>query len=136
MAFKDRVEAGRLLAEALAHLRGSDVVVLGLPRGGVPVAFEVARALDAPLDVIVVRKVGVPWQPELAMGAVGEDGASIVNAGVVRAAREPSAHRDAPRPRRVVGSWSSRRGVTAQRGDAVVEPAGGDIDDPYVRVGE
>jgi putative phosphoribosyl transferase len=84
--FSDRVEAGRRLALALEHLRGSDVVVLGLPRGGVPVAFEVARALDAPLDVIVVRKIGVPWQPELAMGAVGEDGALIVNTTVVRAA--------------------------------------------------
>jgi putative phosphoribosyl transferase len=85
--FNDRVEAGRRLAPALAHLRGDDVVVLGLPRGGVPVAYEVARALDAPLDVIVVRKIGVPWQPELAMGAVGEDGATIVNPAVVRTAR-------------------------------------------------
>ena len=85
MMFRDRVEAGRRLADELAHLRGADVVVLGLPRGGVPVAFEVARGLDAPLDVIVVRKVGVPWQPELAMGAVGEDKASIVNRQVVRA---------------------------------------------------
>lgn len=87
MIFRDRVDAGRQLALRLAHLRGEDVVVLGLPRGGVPVAFEVARALDAPLDVIVVRKVGVPWQPELAMGAVGEDGAMIVNSAVVRAAQ-------------------------------------------------
>jgi putative phosphoribosyl transferase len=74
------------LATELAHLRGTDAVVLGLPRGGVPVAFEVARALDAPLDVIVVRKVGVPWQPELAMGAVGEDGVTIANDEVVRMA--------------------------------------------------
>jgi putative phosphoribosyl transferase len=86
IAFKDRVGAGRRLAGALDHLRGTDLVVLGLPRGGVPVAFEVARALRAPLDVIVVRKVGVPWQPELAMGAVGEDGTSIVHTGVVRQA--------------------------------------------------
>jgi putative phosphoribosyl transferase len=85
--FIDRVEAGRRLAPALTHLRGDDVVVLGLPRGGVPVAFEVARALDAPLDVIVVRKIGVPWQPELAMGAVGEDGATIVNIAVVEMAQ-------------------------------------------------
>ncbi|HEV7898550.1 MAG TPA: phosphoribosyltransferase [Planosporangium sp.] len=87
MPFIDRVEAGRRLAPALTHLRGDDVVVLGLPRGGVPVAFEVARALDAPLDVIVVRKIGVPWQPELAMGAVGEDGATIVNIAVVEMAQ-------------------------------------------------
>jgi putative phosphoribosyl transferase len=85
--FRNRVAAGRLLARELTHLRGGDAVVLGLPRGGVPVAFEVAQALDAPLDVIVVRKVGVPWQPELAMGAVGEGGATVVNTSVVRTAR-------------------------------------------------
>jgi putative phosphoribosyl transferase len=78
VVFADRVEAGRLLAERLEHLRGQDVVVLGLPRGGVPVAFEVAEALGVPLDVIVVRKLGVPFQPELAMGAIGEGGASVL----------------------------------------------------------
>ncbi len=81
MRFRDRREAGRHLAEVLrrADLGGGDAVVLGLPRGGVPVAFEVARALDAPLDVIVVRKLGVPFQPELAMGAIGEGGVLVVN---------------------------------------------------------
>jgi predicted phosphoribosyltransferase len=64
-----------------------DPVVLGLPRGGVPVAAEVAQVLGAPLDVLVVRKVGVPWQPEVAMGAVGEEGATVRNPEVVRAAR-------------------------------------------------
>ncbi len=68
-----------------ATCRGADVVVLGLPRGGVPVAAEVARALAAPLDVIIVRKLGVPSQPELAMGAVGEDGVLVVNERVVQA---------------------------------------------------
>jgi putative phosphoribosyl transferase len=82
--FRDRTEAGRLLAPRLEHLRGQDVVVLGLPRGGVPVAAELARALGAPLDVIVVRKVGVPFQPELAMAAVGEGGVLVVNERVVR----------------------------------------------------
>lgn len=77
--FADRTEAGQLLAERLAHLRKEDAVVLGLPRGRVPVAFQVARALDAPLDVIVVRKLGVPSQPELAVGAVGESGVRVVN---------------------------------------------------------
>lgn len=72
--FFDRVDAGRRLALLLEHLRGQDVVVLGLPRGGVPVAFEVARHLGAPLDVIVVRKLGIPYQPEVAMGAIGEGG--------------------------------------------------------------
>ncbi len=87
MRFRDRIEAGQRLARRLAYLRGSDVVVLGLPRGGVPVAAEVARALDAPLDVIVVRKLGVPAQPELAMGAIGEDDTVVTNPGVLRAER-------------------------------------------------
>jgi putative phosphoribosyl transferase len=84
MPFANRRQAGKELAERLLDLRDDDIVVLGLPRGGVPVAFEVARALRAPLDVIVVRKVGVPTQPELAMGAIGEDGVRIVNDEVVR----------------------------------------------------
>jgi len=74
MVFADRADAGRRLAAMLAYLGDEPVVVLGLPRGGVPVAFEVCRALGAPLDVILVRKLGVPFQPELGMGAVGEDG--------------------------------------------------------------
>ena len=82
-AFADRADAGRQLAQRLQHLRGQDVVVLGLPRGGVPVAYEVAVALDAPLDVIVVRKLGVPSQPELAMGAIGEGEVRIVNGAVM-----------------------------------------------------
>lgn len=82
--FADRAAAGRALAEALAHLRGEDVLVLGLPRGGVPVAREVARRLDAPLDAVVVRKVGLPSQPELAMGAVGEGGVVVRNDGLLR----------------------------------------------------
>jgi predicted phosphoribosyltransferase len=81
--FADRNEAGRMLAYALRHYRGSpDVIVLGLPRGGVPVAFEVAQALEAPLDVFVVRKVSTPGWPELAMGAVASGGTSYVNPGV------------------------------------------------------
>lgn len=86
MVFADRVDAGRKLAARLAHLRDEPVVVLGLPRGGVPVAFEVATALGAPLDVIMVRKLGVPFQPELGMGAIGEDGARIINDEIVRVA--------------------------------------------------
>lgn len=77
--FHNRVDAGRRLAEVVlsAGLEGHRTVVLGLPRGGVPVAAEVATALHAPLDVIVVRKLGVPFQPELAMGAIGEDGVRV-----------------------------------------------------------
>ncbi|HVA07196.1 MAG TPA: phosphoribosyltransferase [Acidimicrobiales bacterium] len=84
MPFADRADAGRRLAMVLQRLKHDDVVVLGLPRGGVPVAFEVARALGAPLDVILVRKVGVPFQPELAMGAIGEDGVRILDPDVLR----------------------------------------------------
>ena len=85
--FEDRADAGRQLGLRLGHLRGQDAVVLGLPRGGVPVAFEVAAALDAPLDVIVVRKLGVPFEPELAMGAIGEDNASVLDQRVLSATR-------------------------------------------------
>lgn len=81
--FQDRSDAGRRLAARLVHLRGEDPIVLGLPRGGVPVAAEVARALGAPLDVIVVRKLGVPSHPELGMGAIGEDGVRVLNDDVV-----------------------------------------------------
>jgi len=70
MIFRDRFDAGRRLAERLQPWRGRDVLVLGLPRGGVPVAYEVARALDAPLDVAVARKLGAPGQPELGIGAI------------------------------------------------------------------
>ncbi|HEY3292459.1 MAG TPA: phosphoribosyltransferase [Candidatus Nanopelagicaceae bacterium] len=86
MIFHDRTTAGKLLAQRLSHLKGKNVVVLGLPRGGVPVAFEVARDLNAPLDVIVVRKLGVPFQPELAMGAIGEGEVVIRNEEVIRMA--------------------------------------------------
>ena len=89
MVFADRDEAGRRLAARLGHLRGEPVVVLGLPRGGVPVAFQVAQALGAPLDVIVVRKLGVPFQPELGMGAVGEDGVQVINPEVMQACGVP-----------------------------------------------
>lgn len=82
-AFVDRVDGGRCLAERLQHLRGRDVVVLGIPRGGVPVAAEVARSLGAPLDVVVVRKLGLPWQPELAMGAIGEGGYRVLDRDLV-----------------------------------------------------
>lgn len=86
VVFDDRADAGRQLAAALADLGEGPLVVLGLPRGGVIVAAEVARGLRAPLDVIVVRKLGVPDQPELAMGAIGEDGVIVVDEEIIRAA--------------------------------------------------
>ncbi|MCX5446287.1 phosphoribosyltransferase family protein [Streptomyces nigrescens] len=87
MLFTDRADAGHRLAEALRHLEGEDPVVLGLPRGGVPVAFQVARALHAPLDVIVVRKLGVPYQRELGFGAIGEGGVRVISDDIVRRGR-------------------------------------------------
>ncbi|KUH37113.1 MULTISPECIES: phosphoribosyltransferase family protein [Streptomyces] len=86
MRFTDRADAGRRLAAAVAAADPRDPVVLGLPRGGVPVAHRVAEALAAPLDVLVVRKLGVPSRPELGFGAIGEDGVRILNDAVVRAA--------------------------------------------------
>ena len=84
--FKDRAEAGRVLAGALGHLAGrDDVVVLALPRGGVPVAHEVARALGAPLDVFLARKLGVPGHRELAMGAVASGGVRVLHQAVIDA---------------------------------------------------
>ena len=83
--FRDRTVAGRLLAtELIRYADEPDVIVLGLPRGGVPVAYEVAMALHAPLDVFVVRKLGTPDQPELAMGAIATGGVRVINDEVVQ----------------------------------------------------
>ena len=85
MRFHNRMEAGQLLARRLLpYANRSDVLVLGLPRGGVPVAFEVARALRAPLDMLVVRKLGVPGQEELALGAIASGGSRVLNPEVVQ----------------------------------------------------
>jgi putative phosphoribosyl transferase len=84
--FRDRREAGSLLAAQLRHYAGrDDVIVLGLPRGGLPVAYEVARELDAPLDVFLVRKLGVPGQEELALGAIASGGTVVLNPRLVEA---------------------------------------------------
>ncbi|HEU0089093.1 MAG TPA: phosphoribosyltransferase family protein [Pseudonocardiaceae bacterium] len=84
--FLNRIDAGHQLGPRLQYLRGQDVVILGLPRGGVPVAKEVADALGAPVDVIMVRKLGVPFQPELAMGAIGEGGVRVLAQQTIRRA--------------------------------------------------
>jgi putative phosphoribosyl transferase len=90
MLFHDRSEAGRVLAAKLAdYADRPDVLVLGLPRGGVPVAFEVAQALHAPLDVFLVRKLGLPGHEELAMGAIASGGVRVLNEDVVRALDVP-----------------------------------------------
>ena len=86
LPFADRTQAGRLLGDALLGYRGrADLLVLALPRGGVPVAAEVARQLEAPLDLMLVRKLGVPTQPELAMGAIATGGAQVLNGDIIRA---------------------------------------------------
>ena len=94
--FFNRSEAGKFLAENLgAYVNRDDVIVLALPRGGVPVAAEVAKRLNAPLDVFVVRKLGVPEHPELAMGAIATGGVRVTNQGVVEALRIPAIVSDA-----------------------------------------
>ena len=94
--FRDRADAGRLLAERLSHYAGrDDVLVLGLPRGGVPVAAEVARALGASFDVFLVRKLGLPGQEELAMGAIASGGARVLNEELVETLGIPEALIDA-----------------------------------------
>ncbi|HEQ98916.1 MAG TPA: phosphoribosyltransferase [candidate division Zixibacteria bacterium] len=89
--FKDRTEAGLKLGESLKEtIEGDDTVVLGLPRGGVPVAYEVASILNAPLDVFMVRKLGVPGQEELAMGSIAQGGLTLLNEDIVRTMDIPS----------------------------------------------
>jgi putative phosphoribosyl transferase len=94
MRYANRADAGRRLARRLEHLRNAHVVVLGVPRGGVPVAFEVARRLAAPLDLAVVRKLRVPWQPELGFGALGEHGVHVLNQEVLRESGLSSVERE------------------------------------------
>jgi putative phosphoribosyl transferase len=90
--FRDRIEAGQLLAtRLLQYADRSDVLILALLRGGVPVAFEIARALRVPLDVLVVRKLGVPGHEELAMGAIGSGGGRVLNEEVIRSVGIPDA---------------------------------------------
>ena len=122
MRFRDRSDAGRQLASRLLPLRGTDAVVLGLPRGGVAVAAQVARALDAPLDVILVRKLGVPSQPELGMGAIGEEGARVINADVVRYAQVSEADIRAVERRERA---ELERRIKRYRGDTPREPLAG-----------
>lgn len=113
--FRDRTDAGRLLASGLEHLRGERPVVLGIPRGGVIVAAEIAKALDAPLDVLVVRKLGVPGREEFGFGAIGADGVRVLDDDIVvmlhisdEAVAEVEARERAEVERR----------ITAYRGDA------------------
>lgn len=127
-AFADRRAAGRALAEGLAPLAGPETVVLALPRGGLPVADEVARALHAPLDIVLVRKVGMPGNPELALGAIAGPGGEtmVLNEGLVRAfaitptmieAQAAPQRAELERRRRL---WGGRLASGALRGKTVV----------------
>jgi putative phosphoribosyl transferase len=99
-AFRDRCEAGLILGEAVGALHGlRDPIVLALPRGGVPVAFEVARRLEAPLDVLIVRKLGAPGQEELALGAVASGGAEYLNEELIATLQMPGGMLDRIRER-------------------------------------
>jgi putative phosphoribosyl transferase len=122
--FKDRTGAGASLARQLRNTHLEDVLVVGLPRGGVPVAAEVARALEAPLDVVIVRKIGLPWQPELALGAVGEGDVEVLNpeiAGLVSSEdlAELSSHAAAEVSRRVA-AWRGSEPAHEVAGRTVV----------------
>ncbi len=113
--FEDRADAGRQLAQALVHLKDSKPLVLALPRGGVPVAFEVANALNAPLDVVLVRKIGAPRQPELGLGAVvdGADPQLVLNDEVIEAVR-PSPHYVQAEKKRQLAEIARRRALYRQ----------------------
>src|SRR5215470_4937835 len=122
MVFIDRSDAGRTMAQALLAYRHRRPVILALPRGGVPVAAEVAAALDAPLDLVLVRKIGVPDQPELAMGAVVDGGSPIVvrNDDVIQLAGVDEAEFNAIRDRELAEIARRRRAYLGNRSPAGV----------------
>jgi putative phosphoribosyl transferase len=126
MRFADRADAGRRLGEALAERDLDDPVVLGLPRGGVPVASEVAATLDAPLDVLVVRKIGAPRNPEFAVGAIGEGGAEFVDTDLLERLRltrddiEETLRREREELRRRVEAYRGEREGVDVEGRTVV----------------
>jgi len=123
MAFRDRADAGRALAAELGHLAGDPaLLVLGLQRGGVPVAYEVARALDAPFDVLLVRKLGVPGQQELAMGAIAGGGVRILHQAVIDALAIPPGVVDAVADRE--GAELARREQAYRADRPAVDVAG------------
>ena len=121
--FRDRAEAGRRLAARLAHYKGQDAVVFALPRGGVPVAEPIAAMLHAPLDLVLARKIGVPRQPELAMGAVADGGSPVVvrNEDVIAMAGVDEAEFDAAARRELAEIERRRRRYLGTRTPCVTE---------------
>jgi putative phosphoribosyl transferase len=122
LPFTDRAEAGRVLAERVAPLALVDPVVLALPRGGVPIAYEIARRLDVPFDVLVTRKIGCPGQPELGVGAIAEGGEPVFDADLLR--RLGLTERDLDSTVRRERAELDRR-VTTYRGDRNLPPIKG-----------
>jgi putative phosphoribosyl transferase len=121
--FEDRRSAGRLLAEAVARNRQHDPIVLALPRGGVPVGFEVAKALGAPLDVLIVRKIGAPGHPELGIGAVvdGSDPHVVLNDDVIRQVRPSAAYIEEEKRRQLAEIERRRHRYVGDRAATAVE---------------
>jgi predicted phosphoribosyltransferase len=116
MRFRDRVDAGRQLSVRLAaYADQADVIVLGLPRGGIPVACEVARRLNVPVDAFLVRKLGVPGHPELAMGAIAEGGIEVLSRDLIRSLDIPAA---------LVQRIAVRERLELERRDALYRPTG------------
>jgi putative phosphoribosyl transferase len=125
--FKDRRDAGKQLAQELSAYAGrSDVMVLALPRGGVPVAYDVARALNAPLDIFIVRKLGLPGHEELAIGAIASGGVRVLNEDIVRALNIPDsviesiARRELQELERREGTYRGNRPPPEVRGRTVI----------------
>ena len=121
--FADRHEAGRRLGAALAHLKGSDALVLALPRGGVPVGLEVAKAIDAELDVLIVRKIGSPWQEELGIGAIvdGEHPQIIVNDEIAQMVGADKGYIDRESKRQLAEVERRKRAYRGDRPNPVVK---------------
>lgn len=124
MMFENRIEAGRRLAGALSHHRGEGTIVLALPRGGVPVAAEVADALGAPLDLVMVRKIGAPGHPEYGIGALvdGKDPQVVVDEAAARMAGADAAYLEATKARELAEIERRRRAYLGE--NAPLDPAG------------
>jgi putative phosphoribosyl transferase len=124
MRFRNRTDAGLRLAVKLRHLKDRNPLVLALPRGGVPVGFEIARALGAPLDVVLVRKIGVPWQPELALGAVsdGDDPETFIDRNLVNELNIPADYIEQETARQI--AEMERRRLLYRAGHAPLDIAG------------
>ncbi len=137
MNFRDRSHAGRELAERLLRYKDEHPVVLALPRGGVPVGLEIAQALAAPLDIVLVRKIGAPWQPELAIGAIadGEHPEAVLNEDVLSMIDVPAGYVDAESKRQIAEIERRRRVYLAGRARVPVAGATAIVVDDGIATG-